>query len=164
MPIEEIEERKNFVKSNNLSLIQQWYEVKIEDEKVYEIKNYFRNRLQKILFELYPELNRNNISYLDTITLYENEDFIIFHEDGKVLGRLCAILVYLSDVESYNDGGGKLLLSDKDTQIEVLPLRGNYVILDFTKHNIAHAVEAVKNNFRRFCYLSFIFNNDKVIN
>jgi len=34
-------------------------------------------------------------------------------------------------------------------------------MLDFTKHNLFHEVEKVKNNFRRFCYISFVSNKEK---
>ena len=93
--------------------------------------------------------------------IHENGDFIEPHTDGNNLGRLCVILAYLSDIEDYNDGGGKLIIRDKDNNThEVLPVKGNYVMLDFTNHNINHAVEVVKNDFERYCYLSFIYNTD----
>jgi len=45
----------------------------------------------------------------------------------------------------------------------VIPLKGNYVILDFTKHNLYHQVQEVKNNFRRFSYINFVYNKEKEI-
>jgi Rps23 Pro-64 3,4-dihydroxylase Tpa1-like proline 4-hydroxylase len=164
--IQDIEERKKLITKNNFEVFQQWYEVFYEDEYVLDIKYHFRNKLNKILFDLYPELNNSNIEHTDTITLYENEDFILPHKDGQNKGRLCVVLVYLSDPKTYNDGGGRLKLSNENSgQItkEVLPLRPNYAILDFTKHNVWHSVEKVKNNFRRFCYIDFICNRELMI-
>jgi hypothetical protein len=34
------------------------------------------------------------------------------------------------------------------------------VIMDFTNHDILHEVEPVKNDFQRFTYLSFVYNEE----
>lgn len=160
--LDQLEERRRLIQENNFTLFQQWYEIYKSDSKVENIKDYFRKKIENLLFELYPELNTKNIEHIDTISLYENGDFIKPHSDGQNLGRLCVILIYLTEKENYNDGGGKLIISNKDLYEEVLPVRGNYVILDFTQNNVSHAVEPVKNDFSRLCYISFVNNKDKV--
>ena len=44
---------------------------------------------------------------------------------------------------------------------EVLPVKYNFSILDFSENNVNHAVEVVKNNFRRFTYIDFIYNESE---
>ena len=70
-------------------------------------------------------------------------------------------MIYLSDEKDYIDGGGKLIIDDGDTKEEVLPVKYNFSILDFTENNVNHAVEVVKNNFRRFTYIDFIYNESE---
>mgnify|MGYP006194963861 FL=1 len=66
------------------------------------------------------------------------------------------MLIYLSPEKEYIDGGGKLILQDKGYYDEVIPVDVNFAILDFSKNNPNHAVEAVKNNFVRYTYINFI--------
>jgi hypothetical protein len=94
----------------------------------------------------------------------ENGDFIENHNDGGYdlnRGRLCVILIYLSDEKDHKADGGKFILRDDKLHEEIPPFKGNFVMLDFTKHNLFHEVEKVKNNFRRFCYISFVSNKEK---
>lgn len=162
IPLSEKETRKQRAKEENLDVMQQWAEIVVNDVLVMNFLSKFRNMFQQTLFIMYPELHKDNIKYLDTITYYENGDFITPHNDGDNQGRLCVILAYLSDINDYNDGGGKLIIHDEKKNIyeEILPIKGNYVILDFKNNNIKHSVEIVKNNFERYCYLSFIYNTD----
>ena len=66
------------------------------------------------------------------------------------------VLIYLSDEKDYIDGGGKLILQDKGYYDEVIPIHLNFAMLDFSKNNSNHAVEMVKNDFKRFTYINFI--------
>jgi hypothetical protein len=58
-------------------------------------------------------------------------------------------------------GGGKLIIDNGDTKEEVLPIKYNFTILDFTENDINHSVEVVKNNFRRFTYIDFVYNESE---
>jgi Rps23 Pro-64 3,4-dihydroxylase Tpa1-like proline 4-hydroxylase len=161
--IDEIDARRKLVQDNNWTIGQQWYEAEQILENT-EIFQFFRNALAEFVPTLYPELNKDNIMYYDNFTLYENGDFIENHNDGGYdsnRGRLCVILIYLSDEKDHKDGGGEFILRDDKLHEEILPFKGNFVILDFTKHNLFHEVKKVKNNFQRFCYISFVSNKEK---
>ena len=160
IPYTEKEQRLQLAKDLNLQVMQHWSEVTNIDECIAVILTKLKNIVNQLLFKIYPELNASNIVHLDTVTYYENGDYINLHHDGKNVGRLCAVLLYLNSSESYKDGGGKLILNDENRYEEILPIDGNLVILDFKNHNIRHAVEPVKNNFERYCYLSFVYNRN----
>ena len=131
-----------------------------------------RDRLQHLfndlLIKLYPELEvdeSRRIVHQDSITFYDEGDFTEPHRDGQNQGRICVLLVYLTPEEDYSNGGGHLEISvseDNKDFITVKPVRGNVVILDFNNHNIYHGVEKVTNGFKRYCFLSFVSNNDKL--
>ena len=70
------------------------------------------------------------------------------------------ILIYLSYEKDYNDGGGQLIIEENKIRTTVLPINDNFCVLDFTQNNPEHAVEAVKNNFRRFTFIDFIYEKD----
>jgi Rps23 Pro-64 3,4-dihydroxylase Tpa1-like proline 4-hydroxylase len=93
---------------------------------------------------------------MDNITLFENGDFINEHKDGYNEGRICVFLIYLSDSQTYNDGGGKLIIKNNDIIEEVYPINENFTILDFTQNNVTHEVTTVKNDFKRLTYINFI--------
>lgn len=160
--MQEKEERIKFVEDNNIDVWQQWAELSVRTE---EIQHHIE-RLRKIwidrLPQIYPELNETNIHFMDSITLYENGDFINWHYDGTQKGRVCAVLMYLSDRSEYNDGGGKFMIQNEKIgkYQEVLPIKKNFVLLDFKYHNLKHAVEKVKNDFKRYCYLAFVYNKN----
>jgi Rps23 Pro-64 3,4-dihydroxylase Tpa1-like proline 4-hydroxylase len=159
--IDEIDYRRKMVLDNGWTIGQQWYET-MENPENKEILQFFRNAVTEFIPTVYSELNKDNIRYNDSFTLYENGDFIEDHHDGDYLqnlGRLCVILIYLTDEKDYNDGDGTFILTEKNQ--EVIPLKGNYVILDFTKHDLYHQVREVKNNFRRFSYINFVYNKEK---
>lgn len=154
---EEIESRDNFIKENGYDVIQRWGEFSM-GSKYYEEQQYLRGIVEKIVPKIYPEL-QNNISHYDNFTLYENGDFITPHTDGLNPRRYCVVLIYLSHKENYNDGGGRLVLgSGNDIDGYVEPTNDNYTIIDFTKSETLHAVEEVKNNFKRYTYINFVYN------
>lgn len=161
--VKDIPARKALVDENGWSVGQQWYETVRTNENI-DLFNYFQNIIVNFVPEIYPEVGPHNIRYNDQFTIYETGDFTGPHTDGtydKNPGRLCVVLIYLSDEKDYNDGGGKFILEHNDQRIEVLPIKGTYVMLDFTNHNVAHEVEIVKNNFQRFCYINFVYNKEK---
>lgn len=155
IPLDKIQERDRYVKEKGLRTIQRWYE-SIPGKKQEQL-DYFRKIVEYIVPTIYPDL-KDNIIHNDNFTLYENGDFIEPHADGKNFGRYCVVLIYLSSKDEYNDGGGKLIVGEKSVD----PINENFVILDFTKNNIDHAVEEVKNNFRRITYIDFVYNQKMV--
>ena len=74
------------------------------------------------------------------------------------------ILIYLSDEKDYINGGGELVIEENNVRIEVKPINSYYAILDFSRNNPNHAVNPVKNDFRRFTYIDFIYNKQKFEN
>jgi len=194
IPMIEKEERTNLIKKYNIGVWQQWGELRqdynidsttppegsqlweqIKTDKIHHAMYNFRKIWLDNFSKLYPEVDINNLRFQDSITLYEDGDFINWHKDGEDdhnidTRRICAILMYLSDESEYNDGGGKFLVEIKPKKIPtttdiptlpenyeaVLPLKGNFVVLDFKTNNLRHAVEEVKNNFKRYCYLTFV--------
>jgi GDP-L-fucose synthase len=161
--ISEIEKRKQQVEENNLGVIQKWYEM-LSVIEIPTLYPYFVKLIESFISKPYPEIDidKKNMYCHASFALYEDGDFIEEHRDGDNPGRLCAVFIYLSDSKDYNDGGGKLIITKNDgTKIEILPVRGNYVILDFTTHNLIHKVEPVKNGFKRYSYLGFIYNTEK---
>jgi Rps23 Pro-64 3,4-dihydroxylase Tpa1-like proline 4-hydroxylase len=123
------------------------------------LKEYFEELSENFITKLYPDY-LGNVSHVSNFTLYENGDFIQKHRDGKNEGRICVILIYLSHEKDYNDGGGQLIIEENKIRTTVLPINDNFCVLDFTQNNPEHAVEAVKNNFRRFTFIDFIYEKD----
>ena len=155
----EIEERTKLIKENNLITTQQWHEIShwSPPENTTPAYEEFRTAIKKFVFEVYPQLNNDNIHFQDSWALYQEGDFIQFHTDGRNPGRLCVFLIYLS--ENQNDGGGRLIIQDKQTKIHTVePCRGTFVVLDFTRFNLSHAVEVVKNNFKRYSFICFVYD------
>ena len=153
---DKVPERIEYIKKHNKRIIQRWWESQRTDE-FKNVLNYFDGRVEDYLKKIYPE-SINNGSSNSNFTLYENGDFIEPHRDGFNKWRYCVILIYLSDEKEYNDGGGRLVIEENGVNEEVLPLKGKFCILDFTRNNPKHSVEIVKNNFRRFTYINFFFD------
>lgn len=140
---------------------QSWFQInrgEIEDEKDIRIKNrlnLIKELDKKIISDFYdvdvtPYFSDGNWNVQQTY--FPKGTFIKEHNDGYNPGRLCAILYYLS--EDWKPGyGGEL--SIKNSQVVVPPITGNVVILDFTEHNVSHAVNEVVEEFGRFTYLTF---------
>lgn len=153
---------KQYLKEQNIQCSQHWWETIDVDDEIVTMYRYFNQQMAKLAKNIYPELTDDNITQTNNFSLYENGDFIERHRDGRNPGRLCGVLIYLSAADEYNDGGGKLILDDDKIKETILPLRGNFVLLDFSKHDIYHTVEPVRNNFKRHSYISFITNKDKL--
>ena len=163
--VSEVEERLKRVEDEGLHVTQRWYEC---GSNVDLIKDNFHKIIKKFLVKFYPELASQKflpqIHYQDSITIYKDGDYTEPHRDGKNQGRVCALLMYLTPEEEYNNGGGELVVFPEDptdpTPIaQVKPVRGNVVLLDFNNHNPPHGVEKVKNGFIRHSYLGFIWNS-----
>lgn len=147
----EIHKRHKMVKLNNLNVFQQLYVSPIPPDMV----TVFRDHITDFLKTIYPiekDYIYHHNSRLNALTC---GDFIKSHRDGDNKDRLCGIIIYMSEQESYdeNQGGGELVIN---TNIIIPPVKGTFVLLDYTKHNLEHEVRIVKNNFIRFAYVSFI--------
>lgn len=163
IPYSEIPDRDRFIKDNNLQTVQKWGEITKYTDDITKCRKFLQNKIEHFMVKLYPELE-NNILHQDGFTIYENGDFIESHSDGHDSARKCVILVYLSDKKEYIDGGGKLIIAENDKIISVEPINTNYAILDFSRNNPNHAVEPVKNNFKRYTYIDFIYNKKQFEN
>jgi GDP-L-fucose synthase len=154
---DEIKEREEYIKNNNKIVIQRWWESQSPTASFNNVKVYFDTKVQKYLEKIYPE-SKGVAGNSSNFTLYENGDFITPHRDGFNIWRYCVILIYLSDENKYNDGGGELVIEENGIREIIKPVKGNFCILDFTRNNANHAVNHVKNDFRRFTYINFFQN------
>jgi GDP-L-fucose synthase len=156
---DEIFNLEKYINDNNKHVIQKWKIMKSNVNKLHFIKNYFREKIEKFISNIYPDL-KDNTFHVDSLTLYTDGDFIENHADGENAGRRCVVLIYLSDAIDYkSEDGGKLILNINDEETYYIdPIKENFVILDFTKNNLNHSVSAVKNEFKRYTYIDFIYN------
>jgi len=159
IPLSEVKEREDYCRENNLLVWQEWFEASppVHDLQFVDIP--FSISLDFVK-RIYPEYNYDFRYYhinKGDISLFEDGHFICKHHDGKNEGRICAILIYLTDENEYNNSGGELILkANSGKEIEVKPIFGTFCLLDFTKNNIEHSVNPVKNGFKRLCYINFI--------
>lgn len=157
-----------YLTENNLHFSQKWSFV--NDVELFKAANkdvryaiqmgqQFHNISIQILNDAYPELEikETDVRSRGGLTYYEDGDFIEMHADGVNETRLCVILLYLN--ENWNDtfGGELVLENENEKQIASVPPKfGDYVILDFTQNNVRHAVNKIKNGFKRFTYAHFV--------
>jgi Rps23 Pro-64 3,4-dihydroxylase Tpa1-like proline 4-hydroxylase len=156
-PLNKLEEIDSFVKENNLVTTQKWFEFKPNLEYL----DYFMGISEKITSFFYPDLLiRRQIT--GGFTLYEDGHFIANHKDGNNTGRVCVIIMYLSSESEYNnDGGGELVIkTNSDKEFTIKPILGTFTLLDFTKNNIYHQVNEVKNGFKRYAFINFFSENN----
>jgi len=158
---DEIINLDQFIKQNNGRVIQRWWETHRFDDDLGNAKKYFQGIVEDMLVEIYPDL-KDNMSHQDAFTMYLNGDHITPHNDGENPIRYCVVLIYLSDEKYYNDGDGKLTISENGLTLEVLPIKDNFSILDFTLNNPNHSVSTVRNDFKRITYIDFVHNKKLV--
>jgi Rps23 Pro-64 3,4-dihydroxylase Tpa1-like proline 4-hydroxylase len=155
--VDYIDKIDEFIKENNISVFQKWQETTTKNG-IENIINYFRKKIEEVIIDFYPFLE-NNFHHHDNFTFYQNGDFIQSHIDGGAsISRCCVIIIYLSDKKDYNDGGGEIVINGDNLIEKVLPISENFCILDFSENNLEHAVNPVKNNFKRYTYINFIHN------
>ncbi len=159
---DEIKKTENYLKNNNLKTIQRWWEKGLGPlGELNHYRNFFRGATDSFISKIYPDLD-DNIAHGDSLTIYDDGDFLERHTDGVHKERYCVILIYLSEKNDYIDGGGKLIVGNNENDLkEVIPTNDTFVIMDFKKHDIIHEVEMVKNGFLRNTYISFIHNEEK---
>ena len=153
--VSEIESRFNLIKSEDFKVAQKWQWFNMEGE--YESTNQFFKNITKDIFDYYypnREIDYKNTS--EQFTVLEDGDFIEEHMDGYSENRVCVTLIYLSDSIDYKGGGRLEIKKDNKFIDSIEPTFGNFVVLDFTKHNITHLVTPVVGNFKRLSYTSFI--------
>jgi hypothetical protein len=137
-------------------------------------KNYI-SKIYKFL-----ESYKNNLYLAPQYSIYHKGDFSETHYDKPHGNRACVIIFYFGDPLTYKnpESGGRLivcknqeyrdlihnnptfmnkLISENNPLIDyAIPTLGNYVILDFTNHDLGHAIEIVKDNFVRFALQIFV--------
>jgi Rps23 Pro-64 3,4-dihydroxylase Tpa1-like proline 4-hydroxylase len=175
--------RKDFVKNvilggGDIRTTQQWgrlclesYDETEKESTIDTMDAFFNDAIRKHTSLIYPELmaKKDTFKLATQYSMYEAGDFSEIHFDGINPGRACVIIIYFAEPETWNEGdGGELFLghSLKMNNINALefdgeykyckPTYGNYAIMDFTKFNIGHSIELVKNNFVRFALQSFV--------
>ena len=119
----------------------------------------FKKLSTDIVKELYPDNNYeiNSFNEQGWLTLFEKEDLITPHRDGRNPGRICAILIYLNDDWKEGDGGELVVIDKQNKKIKIPPKFGTTVVLDFTleENNLSHAVLPVNGDFKRWAYIRF---------
>jgi GDP-L-fucose synthase len=158
---DEIIKLEQYIKEKNGTEVQRWWETQNFIPHLQRGREYFHEIVESLVEKIYPKL-KNNFNHQDAFTIYENGDHITPHNDGENRKRYCVVLIYLSDENGYNDGGGELKVVENNQVNYIKPVLGNYVILDFTLNNPDHSVEKVKNNFRRLTYIDFIHDKKLV--
>lgn len=160
--IEEIPLLDEYIKSIDAVEIQRWWETSIYDDNLQKGRSYLRDKIEEFIVKIYPDL-KNNFNHQDAFTIYENGDHITPHNDGENRKRYCVVLIYLTDENEYNNGGGELKVVEDGKVNLVKPVFGNFAILDFTLNNPNHSVEMVKNNFNRVTYIDFVHNHEMIL-
>jgi len=144
--------------SKNISYVGITTSLLTENHKHIPIKSPYQRK--KIIKKFYPEhesqLDDHRISK-GNLSLFKEGHFICKHNDGRNEGRICVILVYLNEEEEYSNNGGELVIENNHSEeFEIKPIFGKFCIMDFTKNNIPHSVNEVKNDFNRLTYINFI--------
>jgi len=156
--LSEVPARDLFVKENNREILQKWFEFDGFNDDC----KYFMKISERIISYFYPDIE---VDYYQTphFTLYEDGHFISDHNDGENVGRVCGLIIYLSYEKDYKDGGGELVIKTKSNKTYTIkPTFGTFSLLDFTKNDIRHSVNPVKNGFKRYSFLYFFYNKQKI--
>jgi len=161
------EERKKYLDENNIPVMQQWFFTPVDVYSHIIDPNVLQNRIKEFISKIYlVPANKVDVEPIK-ISFYDKDDFLKPHVDGKNKGRLCSLIIYLSDPTTYSlDKGGNFLLHSKnikydnqlefnDMEVSLNPTYPNYVILDFTKNNLYHAVQPCTTRFSRYAILCF---------
>lgn len=184
VPYTGAQNRKDFVKKvinggGKIRTTQQWARLKLEnfnydeekESKVREMHMFFENVIREHTSLIYPELmeKKETFRLATGYSVYDDGDFSEVHFDGINPGRACVLIMYFADPNTHQEGDGgelflghniktnsKQVLEFEEPFEKCLPVYGNYAIMDFTKYNVGHSIEMVKNNFRRFALQSFV--------
>jgi hypothetical protein len=167
VPAHQREPRLKKMQELDLWETQRWYE-STGNPKF--IRDRFQSIVNKFLKQFYPEVKDQyvNVHHQDAISVYLDGDHTQVHRDGQNQGRMCVVLAYLTPEEEYNNSGELIIVGDEQTSdstaytLKVKPVRGNVAMLDFNHHNPFHGVLPVNPEFIRHCYISFVWNTDKM--
>lgn len=139
---------------------QKWWEFKYPKEP------YFEKISLKILKHLYPQAATalDGVSTCGAMALFEDGHFINMHNDGANSGRLCVIILYLSDPSTHNNGGGELkIITSTGKEFVIDPFFDTFCVMDFAKNDIKHEVNMVSNGFKRYTYINFITLGEEIL-
>lgn len=145
---------KDWLLGQSLGMISQIWLFQSSTEET-EISKYHNKIIHDIYqnSEEYIKLNEERvINHNMNLTLYKKGCFLNKHQDGANPGNLCAILVYLNEEYSPEEGG-YLILNESDI---IYPEIGKCVIIDFTKNDIFHEVETYIGEYGRYAILDFV--------
>lgn len=117
-----------------------------------DVLNDFKKLVNKIIEKLYNEPT-HNLDHVPTLTYYKPDCFLKEHRDGKTQTRICAVLVYLNDIDYNPEWGGNIVFEGTET---VEPIYGNIAILDFKENNSLHEVKKVVDGYGRYAFLDFV--------
>jgi hypothetical protein len=162
--LKDVEARDLYVKNNNLKVFQKWFEYKIKQEpNELNCNDFFMNFCKRILNHFYPDVDINYGGGFGGFTLYEDGHFIIDHKDGNNVDRVCVIIIYLSPESEYNkDGGGELVIkTNSNKEYTIKPILGTFTLLDFSKNDVHHQVNMVKNGFKRHAFINFFYQKEE---
>lgn len=162
----EIPNKIKQIKEESAIITQSWYFKQYLDLSNKPIESHILvDKINSYMSKIYKI---NNLSGYPSVTYYDKNDFIEPHMDGKSANRVCGMLIYLNSPDEYKkEYGGRLFLQPADKMkepvrwdldylsVQVDPVSPNMVLLDFTKHNILHAVEKCYQNFYRTTLLTF---------
>jgi Rps23 Pro-64 3,4-dihydroxylase Tpa1-like proline 4-hydroxylase len=140
----DLESIKESIIKNNLFEI--WYcnEVVPKDK--------FNKKLLNKIKQFFYNENLDTFNHTSYITMYNDNCFLTEHKDGFNPNSKykCVILIYLNKEEEIKIGGNLIL----DDMIEIKPILGEVVIIDFTKNDVKHGVSIVYG-YERKCFLNF---------
>jgi|694.fasta_scaffold13026_13 Rps23 Pro-64 3,4-dihydroxylase Tpa1-like proline 4-hydroxylase len=156
--LNKIEERDQYIKENNLTIFQKWFEYSMKtDPGNPDYFDFFKDFCKRILDYFYPDYEINYGARTGGFTLYEDGHFITDHKDGNNPGRVCVIIIYLSSESEYNnDGGGELVIkTNSQKEYTIKPILGTFSLLDFSENDVHHQVNMVKNGFKRYAFINF---------
>lgn len=158
IPVSMVNERDIYVEKNGYAIAQKWFEFDADREQF----NFFSGLCEKILSKFYPNKSIRYDAQIGGFTVYEDGHFISDHQDGENENRVCVVIIYLSNEEDYNDGGGELVIkTNSSKEFKIKPILGTFSLLDFSENNINHSVNVVKNGFKRFSFINFFYENVK---
>ncbi len=158
IPLRDVESRDLYIKENNFTIFQKWYEYSIKSQPGEpDYFDFFKNFCKRILDHFYPNYEINYGARTGGFTLYEDGHFITDHKDGNNVGRVCVVIMYLSPESEYNnDGGGELVIkTNSQKEYTIKPILGTFSLLDFSENDIHHQVNMVKNGFKRYAFINF---------
>lgn len=177
IPLQDVPERDMFVRKNNLQWHQKWYRLISNPELLQEKKDnlrflvdrFLRNDVYSHIFTTENLKKGWSINFNDNITMYDDKGcYICKHQDGgeaknhSASGKIAAVIVYLTNKEEWSEkNGGEFVCTANNFENtepiskKIPPVRGTYVMLDFTKNNVWHEVLPVRHGFKRWSYLAF---------